>query len=745
MESVGPLVDHLLEYYQLETDFSVKVKILEILQQLLQYPSCNSKLLYHIIKEHLKNEDSNIVINEMLSIMLAIALLNYGDHKLITDIVHFILELLRIRNHVVRSKCLQMLGRIASPDIPYPSCHRYKLGRHTILDDVIIVWTMDSDWRVRLSALEALLTWHHRKLPLGSSLYEHLISLLEDNEEKVRSTVLKLLWVVAQKNPDMMVETKEGGEVVADNCFVKLCEATTDISISVRTHAARLLGNIQEVSMPILFQTLEKKLMSNYRKKVSAHERQREMFMSGEWSAGKVADDAPREKLNPNNVTIVSKGACGAFVNGLEDEFSCVRNASLDSLCGFSCRHLSFLQYSQDFVVDMLTDEIDSVRLNGINSLHKMSKLLSIRDDQLELILGILKDFYSYMREATHRLLSSCTLSTTTGIKMTVTSLLQNLSQYPGDRPSIWRTMKALGNRNSTLVFAVLPSLLGLHQFFDTKENTLDDPSYVALMILASNASPNCPTMTSILPPYIFTHFAQLNNVYPHLIPETRFPHSGITKMCKVPTASLSNQKKFLNTVLSQLDKINFMRDISSAYKLLKIACRDLNKVNELAQDMSATAMFVTLHLRCQIKINEILSENKFTLGSDGSAAVCRQIQKLMRTLTYMKTAFIGVTSAQLVEIQQLSLVASAFQLIYDFPSSSPSCRKSACFVFSDQVAKLNDLLSQTNLPSTRMLSHLNTEFNAPQNSEVMNYHRVLLSALGVHASTVPLLPQVGS
>lgn len=38
-----------------------------------------------------------------------------------------------------------------------------------------------------------------------------------------------------------MVETKEGGEVVADNCFVKLCEATTDISISVRTHAARLL------------------------------------------------------------------------------------------------------------------------------------------------------------------------------------------------------------------------------------------------------------------------------------------------------------------------------------------------------------------------------------------------------------------------------------------------------------------------------------------------------------------------
>ena len=58
-------------------------------------------------------------------------------------------------------------------------------------------------------------------------------------------------------------------------------------------------------------------------------------------------------------------------------------------------------------------------------------------------------------------------------------------------------------------------------------------------------------------------------------------------------------------------------------------------------------------------------------------------------------------------------------------------------------MISISSLLSQTNLPSTRMLSHLNTEFNAPQNSEVANYHRVLLSALGVHASTVPLLPQV--
>lgn len=57
-------------------------------------------------------------------------------------------------------------------------------------------------------------------------------------------------------------------------------------------------------------------------KKRSAHERAWENVTSGEWASGKKwADDAPREAIDADQINLMSSGACGAFVHGLEDEF----------------------------------------------------------------------------------------------------------------------------------------------------------------------------------------------------------------------------------------------------------------------------------------------------------------------------------------------------------------------------------------------------------------------------------------
>ena len=46
------------------------------------------------------------------------------------------------------------------------------------------------------------------------------------------------------------------------------------------------------------------------------------MVSSGEWSSGKRwADDAPKEAVDADTVSVIESGACGAFVHGLEDEF----------------------------------------------------------------------------------------------------------------------------------------------------------------------------------------------------------------------------------------------------------------------------------------------------------------------------------------------------------------------------------------------------------------------------------------
>lgn len=135
----------------------------------------------------------------------------------------------------------------------------------------------------------------------------------------------------------------------------------------------------------------------------------------------------------------MSSGACGAFVHGLEDEYLEVRMPALDSLCKLANQNPRFAHLCLDFLVDMLNDEIESVRLNAINSLRKVCRHITLREDQLEVILGVLEDFSWEIREEVRELLSHCHLSTRACLHATIIALLGNLTKYPQDRASIWR------------------------------------------------------------------------------------------------------------------------------------------------------------------------------------------------------------------------------------------------------------------------------------------------------------------
>ena len=59
-----------------------------------------------------------------------------------------------------------------------------------------------------------------------------------------------------------------------------------------------------------------------FQRKRSAHERKWEKVRAGEWSSEKQwADDAPKELIDADQVSLISGGSAGAFIHGLEDEF----------------------------------------------------------------------------------------------------------------------------------------------------------------------------------------------------------------------------------------------------------------------------------------------------------------------------------------------------------------------------------------------------------------------------------------
>lgn len=265
---------------------------------------------------------------------------------------------------------------------------------------------------------------------------------------------------------------------LVDDAFGNVCSAICDLSMNVRTQAASLLGGMTTVSSIFLLQTLDKKLMSNLRRKKSLHERYNELFQSGEWSSGKKwADDAPKEQVNTESVSLMASGACGALVHGLEDEFLEVRTAAVDSMCRLALSHPPFAATSLDFLVDMFNDEIEDVRLRAISSLTAISKHIILREDQLETMLSSLEDYSVEVREGLHLMLGACKVSTQSCLMMVVQKLLDVLSKYPQDKHSAFGCMQKVGAKHPDICMSLVATLLQDHPFFDTAEKDVEDPA----------------------------------------------------------------------------------------------------------------------------------------------------------------------------------------------------------------------------------------------------------------------------
>lgn len=73
-------------------------------------------------------------------------------------------------------------------------------------------------------------------------------------------------------------------------------------------------------------------------------------------------------------MTLMNSGSCGAFVHCIEDEYMEVRLSAVVSIGHLSGLSTQFGIQSLDFLIDMINDEIQSVRLLAITTLRKVSR-----------------------------------------------------------------------------------------------------------------------------------------------------------------------------------------------------------------------------------------------------------------------------------------------------------------------------------------------------------------------------------
>ncbi|XP_053601203.1 integrator complex subunit 4 [Plodia interpunctella] len=662
---VEEAIKKLSEHFQSEEESVVRVKILWLFCDIgLECPGANLNNLIDETIHLIKNETSHKVIAQGIATLLKLGNKLSDDKNLMNRLVAVAKDNLKDTSHQVKCRCLQLISEL------YVICPEPDRTVENVTEADAIVkllgdYSHAEDARVRCEAFQALLTLHERGQMLSASLYEQVCTALSDDYEIVREVALKLVWVLGNKYPENTVTLQDGETTMrlVDDAFIRICSAVNDLCMQVRALACTLLGTTRGVSDRFLLQTLDKQLMSNMKKKRTAHERGLELVRSGLWASGRRwADDAPGAAVQHDAVQLLPGGAAGAFVHGLEDELMEVRTAAVDAVCQLSLENTVFATTSLDFLVDMFNDEIEDVRLRAIDSLTKISHHIVLREDQLETILGALEDYSMDVREGLHRMLGSCTVASKTCLEMCIDKILENLKRYPQDKRSTYRCVQRLGSSHATLVLPLTTRLLAVHPFFDMPEPDVDDPTYVCVLILVLNAAQHCTTMLPLFEEHTVKHYTYLRDTMPHLVPHLPIGEAQQSSAEKIEAAmDDSAVRRFFDSVLQHIDNVTL--SVNVRLKMLASAEDQLNKLAEMEPAVSGAAKFTALFARCVVAL---------TAAVGRAAPPAHALHTLVADCLRLQHQFSGVTEQENACVWQLALRVCAARL-YAATSASAS------------------------------------------------------------------------
>ncbi|CAL8352392.1 unnamed protein product [Lota lota] len=675
-ESVEGVIRILLEHYYKETDNSVRLKIVSLLGLLSKTQGFSPDCIVDDAINALTTEKSHQVLAQLMDTLLVIGSQLPDNLSVRQRLIEMACKHLADTYFGVRNKCLEVLGHLGTVDSPLSRDREaHPSLRLRDVQSVISDYFGDQEPRVRTAAIKAMLQLHERGMKINQIIYDQACRLLSDDYEQVRSAAVQMVWVLSQLYPESIVPIPSSNEEVrlVDDSFGKISHMISDGSWMVRVQAAKTLGSMLQVSHYFLEQTLDKKLMSDLRRKRTAHERAKELYASGEFSSGrKWADDAPKERLDTNAVNLIASGACGAFVHGLEDEMYEVRIAAVEALSLLAQSSPSFAEKCLDFLVDMFNDEIEEVRLQSIHVLREISTNIILREDQLDTVLAVLEDSSRDIREALHELLCYTNVSTKECVQLALLELLKNLNKYPTDRNSVWKCLKFLGSRHPTLVLPLVPELLSTHPYFDTPEPDMDDPAYIAVLVLVFNAAQSCPTMSSLFSDHTFRHYAYLRDSLSHLVPALRLAGRGAGHGVELVDSaagpgSVESAQVFLQDSLNRTNTIHSL-EAPGSQDLLDFTIRDLQRLGELQTELAGAADFCATYLRCQLLLMKALQEKLWNMAvplclkqNAMATAAARQILEETYKLEFV---YSGLESRQVATVHHVRLQARALQLV---------------------------------------------------------------------------------
>ncbi|KAF7231962.1 hypothetical protein EG68_09532 [Paragonimus skrjabini miyazakii] len=464
----------------------------------------------------------------------------------------------------VRAKCIDLLAARAGP--------KFWL-RAGYAGDLVLWHTDDGDARVRERAFACLRVWlspstekmavtqpltnqqallHQERLSWSKSnldaIYYAACRGLSDVELVTRHTSLLLLAQLSTTWPryELTDPPAVGPASISiskistdpiyliDDAFARVCTRLHDPGRQVRQLAAQLLSDLaKSVSDDYLIRTLEKTVMSDRQVRHSTLDRGPILLPTNQKRSDPLT--VSNRSNSVGSVGIMSAGLSGAIISGLEDDFFEVRCATLSTVTHVASLSTRFASNCQDLLVDMLTDDIQEVRLAAVRALGAVGDQMPLQSEQVAIITSALAEGSGRIRRRLHQLLSRCRLASAPCLISLLDGLLRNLRRYPQDRDSLWRCAASVGRRHPVFVETCLSSLLRTHSWLSGPEPNREDPAYLTVLLLVLNAEPGAPGMPAKFPRHLAATKTYLRELVPNLLPKTVRPIDSDSDELAIP------------------------------------------------------------------------------------------------------------------------------------------------------------------------------------------------------------------
>ncbi|KAK2717306.1 hypothetical protein QYM36_006176, partial [Artemia franciscana] len=352
--------------------------------------------------------------------------------------------------------------------------------------------------------------------------------------------------------------------------------------------------------------------------------------------------------------------------------------AALESLCALAVSNQKFAELSLDFLVDMFNDEIEGVRLMAINSLTKIAAKIVLREDQVDTILGLMEDSSMDIRMGLHRMFGACTLSNKQCLRSLMRAMLRNLKRYPEDKRSVWQCLQQVGSRHPNQTYALLRIILGIHPFFDTKEEDVEDPAYICALILVFNAAQHNEKILEMLEDHQKRHYSYLRDTLPQLVPSLPVKGRREEVASAIPVSTQS--PVFIANVLKRVSQTHDIRSLHTF-------ADDLRKVAKLDSAYSSRGEWLAIVIDIEVQIRKIVEGRRWLSESiTDQNEVPSQVDNINSLTLRLKYCFTGISPVEMKIVESLRLKCLGIMLASLVKGSDLSGLKSTEYYLNEAM-----------------------------------------------------------